>query len=212
MARVRLLCLLGSLTLAAFPVWAHPHGSASCAVEVGYKAGSVSQVKVTLELDAEHSREAFEAMQAKTDGSVTAAQRARMASNLHQLFAPLNYLVTVTSNRAGVETEIGLRPSSTPQIERSAKGRLLVTALLERPAPIISNENEISFRCADPSWHWLVGFKTAAVVSQNRRCTSRLGDPFVFALPANLPTADGPSLKVTDEHLPKSQLAYLRCE
>jgi ABC-type uncharacterized transport system substrate-binding protein len=211
MLRACLLAVCASLALATAPVWAHPHGSASCSAQLIYNGSSVSKVIVTLELDAEHSNKVFESMQTKADGTFSPEQRSRMQSNLAYIFGPINYLLSLQSGPSGAANSLSLRSSSLPEIERSKESRLRITAELARADTAQENENNIAVRCADPSWHWLVGFKGEQHVTSNRNCRTKLGDDFIFALPNNLPMLDGPSLKVTTDHLPKSQRASLVC-
>jgi ABC-type uncharacterized transport system substrate-binding protein len=211
MTRASLLIFFISLALPASPVWAHPHGSASCSVNVIYNGASISKVNVTLELDAENSNKVFESMQTKPDGTFTAEQKSRMESNLAFLFSPINYLVSLKTNLVGTTTAVVLRASSMPDIQRSSNARLRITTQLTRPEVAQANENDVAVNCADPTWFWLVGFKGAEQVTSNRSCTAKLGENFVFSLPTNLPTLDGPSLKVTPDHLPKAQQVSLVC-
>jgi hypothetical protein len=171
----------------------------------------VSKVNVTLELDAEHSSKVFESMQTKPDGTFTPEQKSRMESNLAFIFAPINYLVNMKLNKGEAVNSVILRSSSMPKIERSNSGRLRITAELTRAGTPQIDESDIAIQCADPSWNWLVGFKDLQHVTSNRKCVAKLGDDFIFALPTNLPMLDGPSLKVTNDHLPKSQYANLVC-
>ncbi len=211
MARASLLVVFASLALAASPVWAHPHGSASCTVNLIYNGTSISKLNVTLELDADNSNKVFESMQTKPDGTFSPEQKSRMESNLAFLFSPINYLVSLKANQAGTITPLVLRASSMPEIERSSNARLRITAQLARTDVAQPNENDVTVSCADPTWYWLVGFKGAEQVTSSRPCIAKLGDNFVFALPVNLPTLDGPSLKVASEHLPKAQQVSLVC-
>jgi ABC-type uncharacterized transport system substrate-binding protein len=211
MVRASLLVFCASLALAAPSVWAHPHGSASCTVNVAYNGTSIAKVNVTLELDAENSNKVFESMQTKPDGTFTPEQKSRMESNLAFLFSPINYLVSLKANQAGATTPLALRASSMPEIERSSNARLRITTQLTRTDRAQANENDVVVSCADPTWYWLVGFKGTEQVTSNRLCVAKLGENFVFALPTNLPSLDGPSLKVTSDHLPKAQQVSLVC-
>jgi ABC-type uncharacterized transport system substrate-binding protein len=208
---VSLRAFFVSLALVSSPVWAHPHGSASCTVDVVYSGANVSKVNLTLVLDAEHSAKVFESMQTKADGSFSPEQKARMESNLAFIFSPINYLVSLKVNQSGQESTLALRAAVMPTIERTNDARVRISAQLARVDAVSSSENELSVKCADPSWNWLVGFKATEHVTSNRQCSPKLGDAFVFALPSNLPQSDGPSIKVTADHLPKSQVVTLVC-
>lgn len=211
MARACLAVISTSFALTTASVRAHPHGSASCTVSVIYDGANISKVNVMLELDAEHSIQVFESMRIRSDGTFTAEQKARMQNNLAFLFAPLNYLVSLKTQPEELAQAIVLRSKSRPDIERTEAARLRITAQLTREGVAQQNESNVTVQCADPSWNWLVGFKDAPSVTANRQCVTKLGDNFVYALPTNLPSSDGPSLKVTAEHLPRSQQVSLAC-
>jgi ABC-type uncharacterized transport system substrate-binding protein len=204
--RIALAALLALMWAGA--VLAHPHGTASCNVKLGFTEGRVTQADVTLELDEERSREAFAAMQAAPDGSAAPQQRARLAFNLHLVFAQLNYLTTVSAG----DTPIALRPTQPPIISRLPDGRMGITATLVRAqAGEGAREDRLTVHCADPSWYWLVGFNRAAQVTSNRTCDTTLGDAFQFALPQNLPKTDAPSIAVTSDNTPTSQTVRVMC-
>ena len=203
------------------PAFAHPHGTATCSVNLSFSGKRVSGAEVTLELDEERSKEVLTAMQAAPDGSFAPAQRARMAFNLHLVFARLNYLTTVTAIAPGRDTELPLQATKPPEISRSDSGRIRVTATLLRPPAVdaandrndsSAAENNLRVHCADPSWYWLVGFSQSDTVSSNRRCVPRLGEAYVFALPGNLPKNDAPSITVNAANTPRSQNVLLSCE
>ncbi len=209
-----LAMLIACFTLVAQPVWAHPHGSATCRTHLIFTGARVTSIEISLELDAEHSRAVFLQLKAAADGSFAAEQATWMSNNLHRLFAPLNYLVTL-HNSAGNDTkEIALRASSAPTLERTAQDRLRINAQLTRTvaASYSDNENTLNVHCSDPSWNWLVGFKEVSQATSNRTsCKPTLGRAFVFAPPSNIPSGDGSSINLTTEHLPTSQDVSIRC-
>jgi ABC-type uncharacterized transport system substrate-binding protein len=190
---------------------AHPHGSATCAVKVSLAEGRVSEVGVTLELDDVRSRDMWASMQAAPDGTVLPQQRARMAFNLHLVFAQLNYLVALKAGTPNALQAVALKPTRPPDIARHTNGRVLVKAVLVRAQASSTAEPAIDIQCADPSWVWLAGFRNAADVTASGACDAALGERYQFSLPEGVPRTDAPSIAVTQEILPQSQWAQLRC-
>jgi ABC-type uncharacterized transport system substrate-binding protein len=211
LGRVRACALAIMCAALAGAVHAHPHGSATCAVKVALAEGRVSEVGVTLELDDERSREVWASMQAAPDGTVLPQQRARMAFNLHLVFAQLNYLVALKAGAPNALQAVALKPTRPPDIARHPNGRVLVKAVLVRAQAGSAAEPAIDIQCADPSWYWLVGFRNAADVTASGACEAALGERYQFALPEGLPRTDAPSIAVTQDVLPQSQWAQLRC-
>ena len=80
-------------------------------------------------------------MQAAPDGTASPQQEARMAFNLHLLFARLNYLTTVAVAKPGGDTEIALSATRPPQLLRQPGGRIKVVAALVRPLNAVENGN-----------------------------------------------------------------------
>ncbi len=195
---------------------AHPHGAASCEVQIERAAGRVTGATVALELDDQRSREVLTSMQAAPDGTASPQQEARMAFNLHLLFARLNYLTTVAVAKPGGDTEIALSATRPPQLLRQPGGRIKVVAALVRPLNAVETatpaepEEQLRITCADPSWYWLVGFLDASAV-RSADCKPVLGPGYTFALPAGMPKTDAPSIEVTASNTPRSQTVELRC-
>ena len=206
---------------------AHPHGAASCEVTILRDAGRVTGAEVALELDDQRSREVLVSMQAALDGSVAPQQEARMAFNLHLLFARLNYLTTVARAGPTGDTAIALAAMRPPRLVRQASGRLKVVASLTRaleqvdpveaqPAGMAAGaaaipEEHLRITCADPSWYWLVGFQESRAV-QSQGCTATLGPAYAFALPPGLPRSDAPNIEVNASNTPHSQTVEVRCD
>ena len=199
---------------------AHPHGAAICEVRIERSAGRVSGATVALELDDQRSREVLTSLQAAPDGSASAQQEARMAFNLHLLFARLNYLTTVAMTKPGGDTEIPLAATRPPQLLRQASGRIKIVAALVRPptsaetanrVPTTEPEEHLRITCADPSWYWLVGFLDATAAHVDG-CIATLGPAYTFALPPGLPRTDAPSIEVTASNTPRSQTVTLKCQ
>lgn len=166
-----------ALCSVAAPAAAHPHGSLDCQAVVQAGPAGLSNILLTLTLDAQSSAALAPRLQIDAAGQPGSSKEARQfAELLAGMFRQSGWMLRLQAIGADGEANaaaIDLADPGPARWQQTAAGQLAVSVQLQPGTPAAAPFGW-KLACLDPDWYWATGFAGPAQFSASTPCSAEL--------------------------------------